>query len=372
MQRPWPGGRRYARRLLVGAALLAILVPLQLLHGLCLALDEVLFPGYRRVRVRAPVFVLGTPRSGTTFLHRLLAHDPAFTTFALWECVLAPSVLERRALGALARLDRRVGAPLARAVARVERRLAPTLDSLHPTSLAAPEEDYLALAPSFECFLLAIAFPASDWSWRFARLDERPAAERAAFAARYRRVLQRHLYAHGEAGGEGGEQGDGQGRRGRRLLSKNAAFAGAARTLVDAFPDARVLVCRREPLDALDSQVRVLAGARRFLGTDGPACGLDAKLVDAFASWSANLARLDGADAVLVVPSAQLSGHARAVACAALEHLERPMSNPLDAALAAHERARAAGGHAYATPHHAPDAPSADPAVRARFARAGA
>ncbi len=361
MQRPWPGRRRYARRLLVGTALLATLVPLQAIHWLCLALDEVLFPAYRRVRVRAPVFVLGTPRSGTTFLHRLLAHDPVFTTFALWECVLAPSVLERRALGALARLDRRVGAPFGRAVARIERRVARAMDDLHPTALSAPEEDYLALAPSFECFLLAIAFPEGEWLWRGARLDERPAAERAAFAARYRRVLQRHLYAHGEVDGDG-----------RRLLSKNAVFAGAAHTLLDAFPDARVLVCRREPLDALDSQARVLAGARRRLGTDGAACGLDARLVDAFAYWNANLGRLGDAEAGLVVPVAQLSRHTREIACAALQHLNLPMSNALDAALAAHERKHGPHGHGFATPHRAADAPSADPDVRARFARAGA
>ncbi len=343
-----------------------MLAPLQGVHWLCLALDEVLFPGYRRVRVRAPVFVLGTPRSGTTFLHRLLAHDPAFTTFALWECALAPSVLERRALDALARLDRRVGAPLARAVARVERRVASSMDDLHPTSLSAPEEDYLALAPSFECFLLAIAFPESGWLWRGARLDERPARERAAFGARYRRVLQRHLYAHGDGDAKGDAEGDGAGRR---LLSKNAAFAGAARTLLDTFPDARLLVCRREPLDALDSQVRVLAGARRSLGTDGAACGLDARLVDAFAHWSASLERVGELEAALVVPIAQLSGHPREIACAAMQHLNLPMSNALDAALVAHERERVIRDHRFATPHRAPDAPSADPAVRARFAR---
>ena len=356
MQRPWPGGRRYARRLVVGAALLAALVPLQAVHWACLALDEVLYPGYRRVAVRAPAFVLGTPRSGTTFLHRLLAHDPGLRTFATWECALAPSVLQRRCLMRLARLDARLGAPVARLIRRAEGRLARAMDELHPTSLAAPEEDYLALAPSLECFLLVVAFPEATWLWHGARLDERPAAERAAFAARYRRVLQRHLYAHGAR---------------KRLLSKNAAFAGSARTLVDAFPDARVLVCRREPLDALDSQVRVLAGARRRLGTDGAACGLDGRLVDAFAFWDRNLATLpDGV--ALDVPIAQLSGHPRAVACAALEHVDRTMSNALDRALAAHERERGAAGHGFATPHRAPDAPSADPAVRARFARARA
>ena len=275
VQRPWPGGGRYARRLVVGAALLAVLVPLQALHWACLALDELLYPGYRRVAVRAPIFVLGTPRSGTTFLHRLLAHDPGLASFATWECAFAPSVLQRRCLMRLARLDARLGAPVGRLIRRAERRLTRALDGLHPTSLAAPEEDYLVLSPSFECFLLVVAFPEATWLWDAARLDERPAAERAAFAERYRRVLQRHLYAHGTQ---------------KRLLSKNAAFAGSVRTLAEAFPDARLLVCRRDPLDAIDSQMRVLAGARRTLGTDGVPCGLDERLIEAFRFWGANLA----------------------------------------------------------------------------------
>nr|VFK68106.1 MAG: Sulfotransferase family protein [Candidatus Kentron sp. UNK]VFK73065.1 MAG: Sulfotransferase family protein [Candidatus Kentron sp. UNK] len=37
-------------------------------------LDELLFPGYRRQQIR-PIFIIGQPRSGTTFLHRTLAED---------------------------------------------------------------------------------------------------------------------------------------------------------------------------------------------------------------------------------------------------------------------------------------------------------
>lgn len=40
--------------------------------------DEILFRGYRKVEVEAPVFVVGQPRSGTTFLHRTLSADKGF------------------------------------------------------------------------------------------------------------------------------------------------------------------------------------------------------------------------------------------------------------------------------------------------------
>jgi hypothetical protein len=52
-----------------------------------LLFDEILFRGYRRVPVTAPLFVVGVARSGTTALHHALADDPQLTTMRAWECV---------------------------------------------------------------------------------------------------------------------------------------------------------------------------------------------------------------------------------------------------------------------------------------------
>jgi len=46
-------------------------------------------PEIRNVPVRSPVFVMGLPRTGTTFLHRLLSLDPATRAPLTWE-LLAP------------------------------------------------------------------------------------------------------------------------------------------------------------------------------------------------------------------------------------------------------------------------------------------
>ncbi|MGB0184984.1 MAG: sulfotransferase, partial [Opitutales bacterium] len=58
-----------------------LLLAVQVFHWLGLFLDELLFPNYRKVKIEAPVFITGIPRSGTTFVHRTLAHDSMqFTT----------------------------------------------------------------------------------------------------------------------------------------------------------------------------------------------------------------------------------------------------------------------------------------------------
>ena len=40
--------------------------------------DRRRYPELAAAEVRAPVFIMGLPRSGTTFLHNLLSQDPAF------------------------------------------------------------------------------------------------------------------------------------------------------------------------------------------------------------------------------------------------------------------------------------------------------
>lgn len=48
---------------------------LKLVHGvgaLTRGLDHLIYPGFRRIPLDRPVFIIGNPRSGTTFLHRFL------------------------------------------------------------------------------------------------------------------------------------------------------------------------------------------------------------------------------------------------------------------------------------------------------------
>jgi hypothetical protein len=67
---------------------------LETANGLGLLLDDVFYARYKKERVRKPVFIVGNPRSGTTFLHRLMAKDRRnFVTMRFWEILLAPSSL---------------------------------------------------------------------------------------------------------------------------------------------------------------------------------------------------------------------------------------------------------------------------------------
>jgi len=253
----WPGRHAgaplSARRLLFLLLLYPAFLVLQLLHWLGLLCDELFFRGYRRVEVNAPVFILGIPRSGTTFLHRSLAADRArFTSCTTWEALLAPSITERRLLRAAARIDRALGAPLQQLARRLCGSATSDFNTIHEVGLHAPEEDYLCLLPAGACFILLLAFPFAPRLRQLGQLDTLPARQREQLLQFYRSILQRQLYCH----------------PGRQLLSKNAAFASWAQALKTAFPDAKFLVCVREPGTALSSQLSSLAPARHSFGTD--------------------------------------------------------------------------------------------------------
>ena len=59
----------------------------QLIERLKLVDDRKRFPGIARERIERPVFAMGQGRSGTTFLHSLLAEDPASRGPRYWEAM---------------------------------------------------------------------------------------------------------------------------------------------------------------------------------------------------------------------------------------------------------------------------------------------
>ncbi|AGA90239.1 hypothetical protein Thimo_1449 [Thioflavicoccus mobilis 8321] len=263
------------RRTLVMIGFLPLFLLVQGIHWLGFALDEILFRGYRRVQVRAPLFVLGVPRSGTTHLHRVLAEDPQLTTFSTWECLFAPSVTERRFWLALARLDRLVGAPAARLIAWLETHAFGDLEAIHPMRLADPEEDYFALTPVLACFILVLPFPRLGLLWRMGSFDrDMPTGERERLLDFYEGCLKRHLYVHGTD---------------KRLLSKNAAFAPLAGSLAERFPDARFIACLRPPAETLPSQLSSLRSGIDLFEVEALVPDFEARLLDQLAFYYENL-----------------------------------------------------------------------------------
>ena len=250
----WPTGPRSAKRFGLLLLLIPVFLLLQAVHWAGFLLDEMFFRGYRRVEIREPLFIVGLPRSGTTFLHRVLARDTErFTTTRLWELLLAPSVTERRFWSGVEAVNRALGKPFSRMGKWGEKVGFGWLDVIHEVSLDDPEEDYYLLLPVFACFLLVVPFPYYDAVWKLARFDELPEKERRPIMAFYKAALQRHLYVAGQ---------------GKQLLSKNPSFTPFIRSLRETFPDGKILCCVRDPLQVVPSLLSSIGAGGELFGYD--------------------------------------------------------------------------------------------------------
>ncbi len=262
---------------------------LNAMHWLGFLFDEIFFSGYRTVRILRPISIVGIPRSGTTYLQRVLANDQRFTTLTLWECVFAPSITERFLVAGIGRLSGLIRLP--RLINRS--RFLARMDTIHQLGMSEPEEDFLLLLWVHACFLAVIACPGSDRFWRLARFDEDiPAADRHAVMHFYHRCLQKHLYYHGAD---------------RRLLSKNPSFTPMLASLRGQFPDAVVVACVREPFRTVPSQLSSLLPAFALVGRGTLSDDFQRRMIGALRDYYGDIARFASEDDLHIVEMARLN-----------------------------------------------------------------
>jgi hypothetical protein len=211
-------------------------------------LDEIFFPGYRRQPVERPLFIVSPFRCGSTFVHRALARDPSFTTMKMGHIYLMPSITQRRVFGLLAWLDALIGGPCEKLLRKLDARTLCRL-KLHPFSLFDPEEDEHLLFYAWSTLLAGFVFPYLDELPPYQYFDTAiPRPQRQRIMAFYKACIQRHLYATG----------------GRFYLAKNPLFSAKIESLLEMFPDARVVYLVRNPLEAVPSTVSLFHYAWRL------------------------------------------------------------------------------------------------------------
>jgi hypothetical protein len=220
-------------------AIFFIFYPLvELFNYFCFWLDDIFYPAYRQQEIRKPIFIVGNPRSGTTLLHRMMARDKErFTSLATWEILLAPAIIQRKFIWAVAAIDRHIGRPFHHLVDWIERTFPGP--NAHKMGLNEPEEDEYLLAHNFTTLILWTVFPVREELIDYFYFDERLSPELQKISMDfYAGCIRRHLYAHG---------GD------KTLLSKNPSFTARVKALQTWFPDARVISINRNPLEMVPS-----------------------------------------------------------------------------------------------------------------------
>jgi hypothetical protein len=220
-------------------------------HAVCFFLDGIFFPKMLRLEVKQPIFMVGHARSGTTLTHRLLSKDEGrFSSFMLYELYF-PSLLQKKAIRAIAALDQRyLGRFLEKLVQRWE--AGHYTSDAHEMGLTIPEEDdiiyYYSMASGF--WITKMPYMGD---LDFYHVDDWPEDKRRRLHDFYRDCVRRQLYLNGSE---------------KIHLSKNPVFSGRVASLIESFPDARIVVNVRNPNETIPSLLKLLDGGYQILGWD--------------------------------------------------------------------------------------------------------
>lgn len=233
---------------------LGIYLPAELIIWSGLFIDEIFFPAYRQQKISQPVFIIGNPRSGTTFLQRLLARDSNnFLSMQTWEIFLAPSIVMRKTLRSIARGARTLGVQISKRIGKLEN-LWRDSDRIHRVRLRSPEEDEYLFIHNFSTMKIWSFAAMEDDADPYIFFDEKiPASEKERVMDFYESCIQRHCHYHGG--------------KARHYLSKNPNFSPSIETLLDRFPDAKFIYLIRNPLRAIPSHISLKEREWQMLGS---------------------------------------------------------------------------------------------------------
>lgn len=184
----------------------------------------------------APIFITGLPRSGTTFLHRMMLCDPANRAPLVFETIYPVP-------GRTARAEREVR--VAKQL-RMFERLAPEFRGLHRLSARSPQECTEILAHTFR----SLRFDTTYRIPSYRRWLEADAARHLPAYRMHKKFLQHLQHLGGESG-----------RRQWVLKCPDHLFALAA--LRRVYPDARIVFVHRDPLKVLLSVAKLTEVLRR-------------------------------------------------------------------------------------------------------------
>ncbi|WP_185962306.1 sulfotransferase [Palleronia caenipelagi] len=170
-----------------------------------------------------PIIVTGLPRTGTTFLHRLLAADPAHASLPFWQLNRpiprnAEDTKEKRIADVEALLD-------------VRRKVTPELDGTHLIRAEAPEECLHMTGVSGFTRLYWNLGPVYSFQRWLSRVDK---------ADKYRDYVDLLHYLQGEYPG-------------KRLVLKAPDHNDGVAELLDALPEARVILTHRDIVEQIGS-----------------------------------------------------------------------------------------------------------------------
>jgi hypothetical protein len=185
--------------------------------------------------MRAPVIIVGPPRSGTTILQELLSLDPQFHAFWAWKAQFPLPLLGDPAADRAERLR------LSECEQEFWIDIHPEFRSVHELDSALPVESLVHEKVEFSSSYWQLVADCPSWvEWRMAE------GRNLACLRWNRRVMQ--TLQHGQPA--------------RNWLLKDPSHLANLRTIFDMYPGVRIIQTHRDPIKTLPSLASAVAGVR--------------------------------------------------------------------------------------------------------------
>ncbi len=210
--------------------LIFVIPPLYIFTHLTLLLDNIFFHKHSTVTVNKPVFIIGAPRSGATFLHHLLTNTNDLIGFKAWH-IIFPALTARI-----------IFKPFIKLAIKLNRTELCPESTGHGIFLDQNEEEEFLflnkLDTQFAIITSALAFDDKEYpELRFC--DQQPEAHRKSSVLFLKKCFQRQIYY----------------MKKERIVAQTHFSSHRVSTLLEIFPDAKFIHLVRSPLETIPSHL---------------------------------------------------------------------------------------------------------------------
>lgn len=204
--------------------------------------DELFYRSYKKINVKAPVFIIGMPRTATTFLFNILSEDEdRFSSMKLWEIIFAPSVSQKKFFISLYKMDRFFNGFFLNSLKRLDKKIFRQFEKIHHISLFNVEEDEYILMHNLSCSLLVFIFPKWNYIHSLIKFDQDLTENRKKrIMAYYRKYVQKHMYVFSPH---------------KTYLAKSPSHTSKIDSLKNTFPGCKFIYTIRIPEECISSAI---------------------------------------------------------------------------------------------------------------------
>ena len=202
-------------------------------------LDEIFYPRYKKQVIKKPIFIIGNPRSGTTFLYDLMAQDiENFSQPKLYQTIFCSVTLYKliRFFHGLQTRKKRI----TKAGSFKFNKWFEKFKAIHTIKLNKSEEDEGLFFLTFLSPSLYFVCPFIDKIPWISIVDNMPEKVKLKLIKYYQNSIKRYMYMYG----------------GNKIyFCKNVMSCGKIKLIKQAFPDAIIINPVRHPYKAIPSMI---------------------------------------------------------------------------------------------------------------------